>query len=144
MHGSINTRSTHGAPIAAPDQDEAPGGMYGRCEGRRRKLDRVEVPAGGEERVEANHAIGGDRHGLHAVRGEGQAHGEGHMARHDGVATPEVALDVGQMHGATLALANSRGLAEQLGHQRAKRRAAGDGVAVVTVVRDDVVIGRER
>ena len=66
------------------------------------------------------------------------------MAADDRVAAQEVLLGVEEVHRAPLALGAARRLAEQLGHARAwSIHAAGQGVAVVAVGGDDVIVVAE-
>ena len=74
------------------------------------------------------------------LAGEGDACGERDVAADDGVAAEEPLLGVEEVHRAALALGAAGGLAEQLGHGGLDVHAAGDGVAVVTIGRDHVIV----
>jgi hypothetical protein len=52
---------------------------------------------------------------------------------HDAVGTEHALVDVGDVHGAALALAHSRRTAEQLGHHARHLHALGDAVAVTAM-----------
>src|SRR6185295_12731979 len=70
------------------------------------------------------------------------AHARRHrqVAAHDAVAAEVAAGHVVEVHAAALAPADAGGAAAQLGHEGAHVGAARDGVPVVAVVRDDVVV----
>ena len=68
----------------------------------------------------------------------------GQVAAHDAVAAEVAARDVVEVHAAALAAADAGGLAAQLGHERARVGAAGQGVAVVAVGGDEVVVGPQQ
>ena len=72
--------------------------------------------------------------------GEGDAGGDAQLTADDGVAAHEVELRAEQMHGPALALAAAGGLAHQFGHHFVAAHASGQGLAMVAVVGDDVII----
>ena len=81
---------------------------------------------------------------LAVLDGEGDAGGDGDVAADDGVAAQEARLGVEEVHRAALALGAAGGLAQHLGHAGAGIHAAGQGVAVVAIGGDDVVVVPER
>jgi hypothetical protein len=64
---------------------------------------------------------------------------QGQMRADDGMAAPEVAADIGQVHRAAFALRGAGGLAEEFGHHDTRREAARDSRPVVAVGGDDPV-----
>ncbi len=70
----------------------------------------------------------------------GEAGAERHLAADDAVAAPVVAGGVEEMHRAALALGAAGHLAVELRHERVQLHADRDGVAVVAVGGDDVVV----
>ena len=75
---------------------------------------------------------------------EGEPGCERDVPSHDAVAAHEAAPGVEQVHRPALALGGTRGLAEQLGHDRARRHAASQRVPVLAVGADDVVVRSQR
>ena len=69
------------------------------------------------------------------------AGGQRQVAAHDPVAAEVAAGHVVEVHAAALAAADARELPAQLGEQQAGVRSPREGVAVVAVIRDEVVIG---
>jgi len=72
--------------------------------------------------------------------GLGHAGGEGEGPAHQGVTAHETVLHVEQVHGAPAALGAAGLLAEQFGHHRLGIGAALDGMDVIPVAGDDVVV----
>jgi hypothetical protein len=76
--------------------------------------------------------------------GEGEAHGDREAAADDRVAAVEAPGDVEEVHRAAPPPAAPVGLAVHLRHQRARRDAAGERVAVLAIGRDHRVLRGER
>ena len=138
------------------------GGALGEFAGRRAGLagahrvavvldhenDR-QVPEGGEvvglvDGALVDGAVAHERHRgpLQALvlDGVGEAGAERDLAADDAVPAPEIAGRIKIMHRAALALGAAGGLAVELGHERLGVHPDGDGVAVIAVRRDDVVV----
>ena len=65
--------------------------------------------------------------------GKRRARGDGNLTTNDAVSAEEVAPGVEEMHGATLALGTTGGLAEEFCHHHAGWHAARQGMAVLSV-----------
>ena len=72
--------------------------------------------------------------------GEGDAGGQRDVAADDGVAAEKPLLDVEEVHRAALAPGAARHLAQQFRHARPGRHAPGQGVAVIAIGRDQIVV----
>ena len=70
----------------------------------------------------------------------GEPGAERHLAADDAVAAPEIAGGIEEMHRAAFSLGASRGLPVELGHERVHLHPDGDGVSVVAVRGDDMVV----
>ena len=75
------------------------------------------------------------------LAGKRQTRRQRQVLADDGVAAVHETLLVEIVHGAAQALRAARGLAEQLGHAGVRAGAAREGVAVVAVGGDEVIIG---
>ena len=62
------------------------------------------------------------------------------MGAHDGVSAVEAVLDAEQVHGAALAARAAGDLAEELGHDALGRHSLGQGVTVLPVGADPVIL----
>jgi hypothetical protein len=72
------------------------------------------------------------------------AGGDADAAADDAVGAEDAGVEVGDVHGAALALAVAGGLAKQLRHHQVEAAALGDAVAVAAVGAGDVVLGAQR
>ena len=77
------------------------------------------------------------------LAGQGQPGGDGQLPADDGVATHEVLGGVEKVHGAAFPLADTGGLAKKFRHDAAGIQSPGQGMAVVPVVGDHVVLVRQ-
>ncbi len=114
--------------LAEEDHGQIPGrGHVGRLvEGS---------PVGGAVAEEGH----GDSVGLLHLLGQRRAGGHGEAAAHDAVGAQHAHAEVGDVHGAALALAAAGALSEQLGHHVLQVGALGDGMAVPPVGALDIV-----
>ena len=100
------------------------------------------------ERALVHRAIAEERDGdalfLLILDGEAETGGDGELGADDGLAADEVVLGAVHVHRAALALAAPRRLAQQLGHDDARLHTFQDGVAVLAVAADDVILRAQR
>ncbi len=82
--------------------------------------------------------------GLAQADAVAHAGGDGQVAAHDAVPAEVAPRHVVEVHAAALGAADAADLAAQLGEQGPGIGAAGEGVAVVAVRRDDVVVGAQQ
>ena len=77
------------------------------------------------------------------LAGERESGGDRHLSANDGVSAHKVLFQVEQVHGAALAAAAAGRLAAEFGHGDFGGHALCEGVSVVAVVADDVVVGAQ-
>src|ERR1700694_548732 len=103
-----------------------------------RLVERADVRRAVAEHAEDDILLFAVPHGPSAADGQGQ------VAADDSVSAHEAKLGVEHVHRAATAVRGSRFLAEELGHHGLRVDAAGDGVPVLAVAREDVVVQLER
>ncbi len=81
---------------------------------------------------------------LGALGGQCQPHGDGQMPGHDGIPAPEILARIGEVHRAAASPGHAGLFAVQLGHQAFGIQSAHDGVAVIAIVRHDVILRAQR
>ena len=133
--GSALDGGTHAIAVVLNDEDrrELP-----ESSDVQRFVERADV---GRRLAEVGHR---DLIGAAIPGGEREAGAERDLATDDAVSSHEMHRHVEQVHRAALALRASRCLAEQFGHDRARRHAAGQRLPVFAVGADHVVVGTQR
>lgn len=81
---------------------------------------------------------------LAVFNGPAEAHRQRNVAGNNGVPAEKIAFMVEKVHRATLAMRAAGGLAVKLGKERMNIAAAGDGVAMVAVRGNNIVVGAHR
>ena len=113
----------------------------GSSQSRAQLSDFVEGPL--VDRAVAEEA-GGDPVLVPVLGGKGQPDGDRELAADNGIAPHEVEVRVEEVHGAPLPLADAGRLAEQLRHHPPRLGAADDGLGMLPVGGEDVVVPVQR
>ena len=154
VHGvAVDDGPVHAVAVGAAGERLAGGGAFlARAHGVLVVLDDEDdrhVPEGGEvERFVDGALVGGAvAHVAKAAaleplvfEGVGESEAQWGLAADDAVAAPEMFRRGEEVHGAALALGAAGEFALQLGHELAHAHADGEGVAMVAVGGDDVVV----